>query len=217
MVHEGVRGRDGRNLDPLYAVLRRARLHRRVPKDARRFRRAVLRRRVKAEDDGVAGLGADQRLEHGGGGGVRHRRHARHHAHRLRHFDVAFQVVFVDYAHRLLVLDGVPDILGGKDILDDLVFEHTAPGLIHRHVREQHVVLKPGQRHRMHRIVHLLLVHLQVFGQRLVRVFNQLVNHPLDIRRTFLGRGFRFAFHGTSSSRTLVRAALSPARDKSIL
>ncbi len=177
MVHQSAGRLDRGVLDPLNAPFRGAVGDGRIPQDLGRLDRAFLRGGVEAEDDRVAGLNADQGFEHGGGGRVGDRGDARDHADRLGYLDVALHLVLVHDPDGLLIFNGMPDVFGGEDVFDDLVLEHAAAGLVHRHLGQVLVVVQPRERHRMDDLIDLLLRHVHERLERLVRVCHQLVNH----------------------------------------
>ena len=130
VVHQRLGGGDGGSVDPLDAVFRSAGGHRGLQQHFSRFHRAFLRAGMEAEDNGIAGLGADQGFEHGGGGGIGDGRHAGDDAHRLRHLHIPFHFVFLDDAHAFLIFDGMPDIFGGEQVFDDFVLINAPPGFL---------------------------------------------------------------------------------------
>ena len=199
VVHQGVGGLHGGDLDPLDAVLGGPGGHGGVPDDAGGLGGAVLGAGVEAEDDGAAGLGGDHRLEHGGGGGVGHRGDAGHDAHRLGDLHDACQFVVLDDAHRFLALDVVPDVLGGEEVLDDLILVDAPAGLLHRQLGQAGVVIQPGQGHGVGDFVHLLLGQGHVLLQGGLCPGGKAVDHLLDVDLG-CGGSFFLCRHSVSSS-----------------
>ena len=196
VVHQRPRRFDGRRVDPLDAVLRRAGLHSGLIYDARSLGRALLRGRVETEDDGVARFHGDQAFEQRGGGGVGGGGDACDNAYRLGHFHIALHLVLVQHAHGLFLFDVVPDILGGKHILDDLVLVHAAAGFLHGHAGQLLVLVKAGQRHLVHDVVDLFLIQRQEFLQSCLGFFHQAVDHFVHGVLHGLHSGGRSSFGG---------------------
>lgn len=88
----------------------------------------------RGDDDGVAGLQRDEALEDRGGGGVGGRDDRAHDADGLGDLGDAVGIVALDHAAGLGVLIRVVDVLGGIVVLDDLVLEHAAAGLLDGHL-----------------------------------------------------------------------------------
>ena len=116
--------------------------------------------RRRPEDDRVARLRRDDRLEQHGGGRVRDRREREHDADRLGHVLDAALGVLVDHPNGALVLQVVVEELGRDVVLDDLVLEHAEAGLLHRELGELDGVPQAGHDHRPDDPVDLLLVQL---------------------------------------------------------
>ena len=114
--------------------------------------------RRRPEDDRVARLGRDDRLEQRRRGRVGDGQQPEHDADRLGHLlDVALGVL-ADDADRALVLEVVVEELGGDVVLEDLVLEDPEPGLLHGELGEVDGVLEAGDDHRPHDRVDGLLV-----------------------------------------------------------
>ncbi len=167
VLHQRAGRLDRRVLDPLDAVRRGACLNGGVTHDARRFRGALLRERVEAENDGATGLQRDERLEDRRRSGVGDGRDAGDHTDRLGDFVDAEHVVFADDAHGLLAGHVVGDVLAREDVLGGLVFHEATAGLVHGHLGEHQVLVQRGYRGFGHNAVHGLLVELLEFLQRL--------------------------------------------------
>ena len=155
---------------------------------------ALLGARVRADDDGVSRLEADQRLEDcrrcGVGGGDDGGDDAKG----LGDLLVAERRVVLDNAAGLEVLVLVVDVLGGKVVLDDLVLHDAHAGLLHRHLGERNAGLVRSHGGRIEDLVHLLLGErgeLRLGGAHLLDACCQRV-HAVDDRSLLC--------HGTSIS-----------------
>ena len=137
LLHEEVRLREARGLDPADDVRGRARRDGRVEDGLRGRDRAVLGARVGADDDAVARLEREERLEDRGGGGVRGGDHGADHADRLGHLHDAGGLVLLHHAARLRLLVRVVDVLGRVVVLDDLVLDDAHARLGDRHLGER--------------------------------------------------------------------------------
>ena len=112
----------------------------------------------RPEDDRVARLRGDDRLEQHGRGRVRDGGDRQDHAHGFgHHVDPGVRVV-LDDADGLLVAQVVVEELGGHVVLDDLVLEHAEARLLDGQRGELGRCLESRHRHRPHDAVDLLLV-----------------------------------------------------------
>ena len=105
---------------------------------------ALAGARVRRDEDGVAGLQADERLEDGRGGGVGRRDDGGHEAERLGDLLVAEGGVVGDDVAGLHVLVLVVDVLGGVVVLDDLVLHDTVASLLDGHLGQRDAGLVGG-------------------------------------------------------------------------
>ncbi len=141
--------------DHLECVGRKSRLLAGLAQDLDRGERAADRAWRGPEQDRVARLGGDDRLEEYGRGGVRHREDRHHDAHRLRDVLEVPLGLLVDHADRLLVLEIVPEELGRDVVLHDLVLEDAEAGLLGGDPRERHRRLEPRHHHGLHDAIDL--------------------------------------------------------------
>ena len=165
-LHEHLRRRDRGLLDAGDDVLGRARLDGGLVDDHRGVVRALLGARVRADDDAVARLEADERLEDGRGGRVRGRDHRADETDRLRDLADAERGVLFDDAARLHVLVRVEDVLGRVVVLDDLVLDDAHARLGDRVLRERNAHVVRRQRRRTEDLVDLFL---RIGGELLLR------------------------------------------------
>ncbi len=112
----------------------------------------------RSEEDGVARLRRDDGLEQHGRRRVRDRRDGEHHADRLGQVGDAGLGVRTDHADAGLVLEVVPEELGGDVVLDDLVLVHPEAGLLDGQPGELPGSSQPGLDHGEHDAVDRLLV-----------------------------------------------------------
>ena len=106
----------------------------------------LLCSRVRADDDAVARLQRNQRLEDSGRGGVGGRDDRSNDADRLGNLlDAVGRVLFNDTAG-LRILVCVVDVLSGIVVLDDLVFDHAHAGLLHCHLGKRDALLVCSRR-----------------------------------------------------------------------
>ena len=157
LLHEEVRLRQARRLDPADDVLRGACLHGRVQHNLRRRDRGVLGARMRTDHDAVARLEREQRLEDGSRSGVRRRDDGADDADRLGELHHAARRVLLDHAAGLRVLVGVVDVLGRKVVLDDLVLDDAHAGLGDGHLGEGDALAVRRKRRGLENRVHLLL------------------------------------------------------------
>ena len=115
------------------------------------------RARMRAEDDAVAGLQADQRLEDRGRGRVGGRHDAADQPDRLGDGHDAGFVVDLDDAAGLVVLVGVVDVFRGEVVLDHLVLDDAHAGFFGGHLRQRNTGVGGGQRGAAEDQVHLFL------------------------------------------------------------
>ena len=157
VAHHNVGELDGGNVHPADDLLGGAGLDGGLEHQLGRGDGAPRGRGVRGDDDGVAGLQADQRLEDRGGGGVGRRDDGAHDADGLGDLGDAVGLVVLDHAAGLGVLVGVVDVLGGIVVLDDLVLEHTAAGLLDGHLSQRDTRLVRGHGGLEEDLVDLLL------------------------------------------------------------
>ena len=119
---------------------------------------ASERIRRRTEDDGVPGLGGDDRLEQHRRGGVRDRRDGEDDADRFGDVRDAVRGVLVDDPDRPLVLEVVGEEFGRDEVLDDLVFEHAEAGLLDGERSELDRRFQSGDHHGRDDGVDLLLI-----------------------------------------------------------
>ena len=121
-------------VDPADDVLGQAGLHSGLVHDARSLNGAALGSGMGAQQDGVAGLQADQDLIDGGGGGVGGGGNGAHDTNGLRDAHGARGLVLLDDAAGLLITEIVEHMLGSEVVLDHLVLDHAHAGLIMSHL-----------------------------------------------------------------------------------
>ena len=109
------------------------------------------------DDDAVAGLEANQRLENGGRRGVSGRDDRRDNADRFCNLHHAECFVALQHTDGLRVLVGVVDVFSGVVVLDDLIFHHAHAGFFHRHLRQRDAHVVRGEGSCLENLVHLLL------------------------------------------------------------
>ena len=156
-LHEEVRLRERRLIDPRDDLLRRTRLDGGVQDDLRRSDRAVLRPRMRADDDAVARLEREKCLEDSGRSRVRGRNHRADDTDRFGELLDAHRLVLLDDAASLRVLVGVVDVLCRVVVLDHLVLDDTHARLGNRHLGERNALTVGGKRCRLEDRIHPLL------------------------------------------------------------
>jgi hypothetical protein len=162
---------------------------------------------MECKDNGVSGFRTDQGFEHGSGRRVRDRGNSGNDADRFSYLDIPFQIVFFNNTHCLLIFYTVIDILGGKDVLDDLVLEQTSFCFLHSKLCQIHVLIQSGKGHGMDDFVHLFLSQLHILSECLLCICHQFVHHSIGINRYgfwyifgfLLDNLFIFLFHVGSS------------------
>ena len=165
-VHQLARQFQAGELDAADNAFRRARLNRRLVDDARSLRRALLSARMRADEDRVAGLQAQQRLKDRRRRRVRRRDDRRDQADRLGNLLDAERRVFFQHADRLRVAVGMVDIFAGVVVLDDLVFHHAHAGFFNRHLGQRNARLVGCHRRFKEDVIHLLLRELRKLALR---------------------------------------------------
>jgi len=145
------------NIDPRDDVFGRAGSHSGFQHNLRGGDGGLLRARMGRDDDAVAGLEANQRLENGGRCGVGGRDDRRDNADRFCNLHHAECFVALQHADGLRVLVGVVDVFSGVVVLDDLIFHHTHAGFFHRHLRQRDAHVVRGEGSCLENLVHLLL------------------------------------------------------------
>ena len=128
------------------------------------------------EHDGVARLDGDLRLIKGGRGGVGGGDQAGDDAH--GHGDGAdlLDVVPLQLAHSLHVLDVLVDTAAAEDVLDDLVLDLTEAGILVGHLGQPPGVAHAGVGNGADDVVHLGLGHVGQFLLGLLRRLYQLTD-----------------------------------------
>ena len=138
----------------------------RVAHDAGGLGGAPAGARVRADDDRIAGLEADQALEDGRRRGVGRGDDRSHDADRLGHALEAGRLVVLDDADRLEVLVLVVDVLGGVVVLDHLVLHHAHARLLDGHLGEGDTRLVGRERRLVEDLVDLFLAKRGELGLR---------------------------------------------------
>ncbi len=164
---------------------------------------------VRGDDDGVAGLQADERLEDGRGGRVRGRNDGTDDTDGLGDLGDAVGLVALEHAAGLGVLVRVVDILGGKVVLDDLVLKNAAAGLLDRHLGEGDTSLVGRHGRLVEDLVDLLLGEGGVHLLRLTHA-RELGLQGLDAVYDF-GRGICRWLFGHAELLLIVGLCLRPA------
>ena len=157
LLHEGVGHLEGGDVDPSDDAFGRARFDSRFQHDPGSLDGALFRSGVGADDDSVAGLQRDERLEDGGGSGVGGRDDRAHDAHGLGDLLDAERLVLFDDAAGLGVTVGVVDILGGVVVFDHLVLDDAHARLLDSHFGKRDALLVGSHRGGEEDRVHLLL------------------------------------------------------------
>ena len=157
LLHEEVRLRERRRLDPADDALWCARLDGGVQHDLRRGDRRVLGARMRADDDAVARLKRNEALEYGRRRRVCGRDHRADDADGLGDLLDARRLVGLYNATRLGVLVGVVDVFGRVVVLYDLVLDDTHACLGHGHLRKRNPRLVRRQSRRTENRVDLRL------------------------------------------------------------
>ena len=124
---------------------------------------------MEGEHDRVAGLERDQCLEDRGRRRVGHRRDRAHDTDRLGDLDDAVDLVTVHDPDAAQPGQAVRDVFGGEDVLDRLVLEHAASGLLDRQFGEAAVLAERRDGCLLDDVVDLLLVERGVGVQRAQR------------------------------------------------
>ena len=137
IAHDHVGEVDGGNIDPADDLLGSAGLDGGVEDELGCGDGALRCSGVRADDDGVAGLQRDEALEDRGRGGVGGGDDGANQADGLGDLGDAEGLVALDNAAGLGVLVGVVDVLGGVVILDHLVLEDAAAGLLDSHAGQR--------------------------------------------------------------------------------
>ena len=203
VLHQRLGGIHRGLFDPLHTALGRTGRDGRVTHDASGLARARLGAGVEGEDDRVAGLQGDERLEDRGGSGVGDRSHRTDHTDRLGYFSDTGQFVTVDHAHGAQVTHRVGDVLAGEDVLDGLVFEQPSAGLFDRQPGQLSVRAERRKGRLLDDVVDLLLVVRLELQERLLGVLYEFVHLVHDL-------------HGQPpSSRASLTSLFDPMTDRS--
>ena len=156
-LHQHARHVTRRHVDPADDVFRCAGRYGRFQDDLRRLHRAGLRPVMRADDDAVACLQRQKRLEDGGGSRVCRRNNRADQTQGLGNLPHAVFLVFFNHAAGSGVPIGVVDIFGREVILDHLVFHDSHSGLRHCGLGQWNTCLVGRGRRRQKDSVHLLL------------------------------------------------------------
>ena len=156
-LHQHARHVTRRHVDPADDVFRCAGRYGRFQDDLRRLHRAGLRPVMRADDDAVACLQRQKRLEDGGGSRVCRRNNRADQTQGLGNLPHAVFLVFFNHAAGPGVPIGVVDIFGREVILDHLVFHDSHSGLRHCGLGQRNARLVGRGRRRQKDSVHLLL------------------------------------------------------------
>ena len=158
---------DGGNVDPADDLLRGACLDGSLEHELGRGDGALGSSGVRGDDDGVAGLQADQGLEDSGGSGVGGRDDGTDDADGLGDLGDAVSLVVLEDATGLGVLVRVVDVLGSVVVLDDLVLKNATAGLLDGHLGQGDTGLVGSHGCLVEDLVDLLL---SVGGEDLLRL-----------------------------------------------
>ncbi len=131
-MHQLIGQFDGRLVDPSDDIFRSAGCHCRLKHKARGDAGALAGARVRTDDDAVARLQTDQRLENRSRCRIRGRNDAADQPHGLGNSNRAGLVILAQNTAGLLVLVFVVNVLGRKMILDDLIFDNSHSRLFYR-------------------------------------------------------------------------------------
>ncbi len=207
VVEEVLRGLQRRVGNDLQRVLGQAFGLAGALEDLDRARRAARGPGGRAEDDGIAGLGRDDRFEQRGRGRVGDRQQRQHDADRLGHIGDRALGVLADDADRALVLQVVVQELGGHVVLDHLVLEHAEAGLLERQLGQLDGGLQPGDHHRADDPID---VRLLVDGAERARGRLGALDRGVPARDRLAGRRLGRGAHRTMSRER--RASASSSR-----
>ena len=184
---------EGRDVDPVDDALGGAGGLGGLAHDAGGLGGALAGARVRGDEDRVAGLQGDERLEDRGGGGVGRRDDGGDDAERLGDLLVAEGGVVGDDVARLHVLVLVVDVLGGIVVLDDLVLHDAVTGLLDGHLGQRDAGLVGGHGGLIEDLVHLLLGERRELGLRDAHLLDALLQRldavdrgPDDVCHAFL-------------------------------
>lgn len=153
---------------------------------------ALLRFRVEAEDDRVAGLQADQTFEDRGGSRIGDRSDAGDHADRFGNVGQTLNLIFLDDADRFQMTHVIDDIFASEQVFGRLVFEDAALGFLDRQLGQFAMLVQSGDRALGNDIIDLILIQFQKIVESFESFFNQLVD--------FLLCRAEFFFHLSTSS-----------------
>ena len=187
VAHEGTGRLDGRMLNPLDTVLRRACGDGRVTHNLGGRDRALLRERMEAEDDRTPGLKRNQGLENRSRSRVGDRGDTRDHTDRLGDFINAEDIVGTDDADGLLPRQIVGNVLARENILGGLVFHKTTAGLVHSHLRQLQMLVQRCDGSLRDDVIDLLLIKLLKLLQGNLGLLDQLVDLSLSRDQLLFG------------------------------
>mmetsp|Transcript_39773 Transcript_39773/g.78399 ORF Transcript_39773/g.78399 Transcript_39773/m.78399 type:complete len:208 (-) Transcript_39773:73-696(-) len=151
--------------------------------DSARLCSALLRPRMGAEDDAVACLECQERLEDRSRGRVGRGGHPRNESHRLCHPHEPEAPIVLHYPASLRVLVGVVDVLGGELILDHLIFHHPHSCLLRRHLGKRNAGSRSCRGRHSEDDIDLLLGKAGVLLLSGCGLVDKLVNFLLGIHR----------------------------------
>ena len=196
VVHKQTCSFNGRIFNPLYTVFRCTSLDSSVTNNHSSLLGAFLCRWVETENDRISCLSTNYGLEHCCGSRVGCRCNTAYNTNRLSNFHVAFINVVLNNANSLFVLDRVPDIFCGEDVLCNLIFENTSACFFNSHLSKLHLSGKTSKSHSLSNLVNLFLVELHVFFKSDFCVSNEGVNHSSSVNLCFFCNGsFLFLCH----------------------
>lgn len=134
-----------------------SRRHRSVPYHTRRVAGAPLRSRMGRENDGVAGLQGNKRLEDRRRCGVGCRNDTADHPFRFGDFLDAEPLVLLDDTACLFVFVLMKNIFCSEVVLDDFVFNNPHTGFLNRVPSQRDTLVVRRDRRRTKNGIHLLL------------------------------------------------------------
>ncbi|WP_344931986.1 hypothetical protein [Actinoplanes nipponensis] len=141
----------------------------------------------KAKTTGLRVLSASSALNHGRGGRVGHRGDRADHADRLGDLDDAVDLVAGDHPDGLEPGHVVRHVLAREDVLDGLVLEQAAAGLLDGQLGQLGVPAQRRHRRLGDDRVDVLLGEGVVRGQRRQSALDQRVDHAVGLVRRFDG------------------------------
>ena len=161
--HQGAGGFERGVIDALDDAFGRARFHRRLVQNSRCVAGALVRARMRAENDGVARFERNERLVNRRGSGIGSGQNGRHHSHGNAHLHHFFFRQLAQYADRLHAPHAPRQPVRAQDVLDVLILGVAVAGLFHRHLGETPGIGARGGPHPLDDGVDLLLGKATVF------------------------------------------------------